>query len=79
MHKFIVYGKPDCPYCRDVTEYLKAEDKAFSYVDIQETGLMQVAFKAAYKTVPQVFLETEHDVVHIGDSQDFLQYITDNS
>ena len=74
---FIVYSKPNCTFCDQVKSLLSARGLAFREIrfDVgqsKEDGAEYVnvaEFKAKYpeaKTVPQIFLAEDQELVHVG-------------
>lgn len=65
---FWVYGKQDCSYCRRAVELLQGHNQRVAYIDIAN-----IPNTANWKTVPQVFTETDH----IGGYEDLVNYLTE--
>lgn len=53
--KWVVLGKPECPWCRKVESLLHDYDIEFVYMNIIGTELHQFLINSGLETVPQVF------------------------
>lgn len=62
---YIVYGKPNCPYCEKAKGLLKTKGLEFEYKTLDEDysrdDLLDVCrpFRVIPKTMPQIFLQSE--------------------
>jgi len=73
-NRTILYGKPDCPYCKMATEELSLRGIPFDYVDLDE--IKKTAAEVTGRkvtTVPQIYLEGRY----IGGYDDLMSYLTD--
>ncbi len=75
-NRTILYGKPDCPYCKMATEELSLRGIPFDYVDLDE--IKKTAAEVTGRkvtTVPQIYLEGRY----IGGYEDLMSYLTDEA
>lgn len=74
---FIVYSKPNCPFCDQAKNLLRAQNLDYREIrfdvgqsKVEGAEYVNVAeFKAKYpdaKTAPQIFLEDGDNLVHVG-------------
>jgi glutaredoxin 1 len=71
MERYLVIGKESCPYCTKAKELLELCEAKYDYVDVQQVNSADVAklerlAGQEFRTVPQIFLETEKEVEYIG-------------
>lgn len=58
---FLIYGKPDCPWCDRAKDLLYKSGESFDYIDVaQDTAARNMIVDMGAKTVPQVFFESHH-------------------
>jgi ribonucleoside-diphosphate reductase alpha chain len=72
----ILYGKPDCPYCKMATEELSLRGIPFDYIDLEE--IKKTAAEVTGRkvtTVPQIYLEGRY----IGGYEDLMSFLTDEA
>lgn len=55
--RYVIIGKPGCPWCDKVADLLFTRDKKFTYLKITSPGdpLRTFLYDNGLKTVPQVF------------------------
>tara|TARA_Y100000593_G_scaffold37982_1_gene73718 strand:- start:8611 stop:8895 length:285 start_codon:yes stop_codon:yes gene_type:complete len=84
MKKFIVYGKPNCPYCQRTKVLLdfeknKGGEIQYTYIDIMDPenkGFYDFVIGAGHKSVPQIYLEHPLGInyQHIGGFSELVEY-----
>lgn len=56
---FVVYGKPECPWCDRVKDILRGQ--AHTYIDLsKDDQALEYIRSQGHKTVPQVYRYGEH-------------------
>ena len=68
---YIIYGKPNCPYCIKAISLLWDHGKDFSYMGMSKEFLTSYGFK----TYPQIFLQTVEEDIHIGGYQHLQRHL----
>lgn len=52
---FVIYGRPNCPWCDKAKSLLQERGLTFEYHDIYEEGLVDWIKAQGVKTVPQIY------------------------
>jgi glutaredoxin 3 len=77
--KYIVYGKTNCPFCEKAKNILTARKEQFEYLvldkDYTREELLQLAPDA--KTVPQIWLDSNGELFHIGGYTELVDHFRD--
>ena len=56
MANYVIYGKPDCPWCDRAKELLTSKGEEFTYVDIStDLKAKTKILNAGLRSVPQVY------------------------
>ena len=81
MNRYIVFSKPQCPYCIKAVELLKEKGVVNSVVNFNDSMDQQIILsevKAAYdyKTVPMVFKRDGDSVQFIGGYTDLVEHFS---
>lgn len=71
--KYVIYGKPNCPYCEMAKNALTVAELPFTYLTLNEDftveGLIEMVIaKTGVRpsTFPQIFALTEEDLDYVG-------------
>lgn len=73
MAKWVILGKPECPYCEKATDLLHLYDIEFVYMNVIGSDLYQFLLNCGKTTVPQVY----RDGQLIGGYEDLVSYLGD--
>lgn len=77
---YIVYGKPNCPFCDKAKNLLESKGKEYVYVDVSENqDAYNYLVSNGFRSVPQVFLKGKSDdstLVHVGGYEGLLKALT---
>lgn len=58
---YTVYGKPNCPECEKLKNFLNNRQTSYEYIDISENqDKREVLMNMGYRSVPQVFQGEQH-------------------
>ena len=75
MEKITIYGRPACPYCDLAVALCEQRGFAFTYIDIQASGMsiaeLQAKVGQPVRTVPQIFVGSRH----VGGYTDFYDHV----
>jgi glutaredoxin len=77
MTKFVVYSKPECPWCDKIKDLLIKERRPFEEIDVAHSMENLMELKTLYpevKTVPQLFLMDGENATRIGGYGDAANY-----
>lgn len=66
--KYVIYGKGNCPYCEKAKTLLTIKKQEFEYLTLDKDYTREELFELApdAKTVPQIWLDTNGELFHIG-------------
>lgn len=71
--KFIVYGKPGCPFCVRAEEELKRRGETVEYIDVtKDVEALKFLRSNGFTTVPQIYLNDHSH--HIGGYTGLMQW-----
>jgi glutaredoxin len=74
---YIIYSTPVCVYCKKAKELM--DEKGLAYREISLAArLDREQFKQenpSMKTVPQIFVEWEDEIEHIGGYEDLVKHL----
>lgn len=73
MSKWVVLGKPECPWCTKVETLLHDHDIEFVYMNVLGTDLYQFMINCGLLTVPQVY----RDGSLVGGYEDTEAYLSE--
>lgn len=77
--KYVIYGKDNCPYCNKAKHLLSSNNIQFEYLtmgkDYTREELLELAPDA--KTVPQIWLEMDDQLLYIGGYNELEQSLKD--
>lgn len=79
--KFYVYSKKDCPWCDKVKDFLKEQGATVEVRDVFEPGVLNFLMSEGYKTVPQVFRQSNRhrfDMEYIGGYESTVKWFKEN-
>lgn len=71
---FTIYGKENCGYCKRALAWMEKHDHSYEYISLDNQAAL-TEFKQANptaRTVPQIFVEKDGDVKHIGGYTDLV-------
>lgn len=75
----IIYGKDNCPHCVRAKEFAVSKGIPFVYKTLGEgytkEELIEKCSPFVPRTLPQIFLESNLDSVHIGGADDFIYFV----
>lgn len=71
--KWVVLGKPECPWCEKIEELLHENYIEFVYMNVIGTELYHFLINCGLNTVPQVY----HNGNRIGGYEDTERYISE--
>lgn len=72
LKTILIYSMPGCVACGQLAEMLDRRGVLYKKVDIYEDNeAMNVMREIGLRSVPQVFLEEDNTVVHMGDYNKF--------
>jgi glutaredoxin len=72
--RYVVLGKPDCPYCDDAIVLLEKYALPYSYINV-DTQTKQFLRALGLTTVPQVWQSTEYGICYIGGYDQLLNWL----
>ena len=82
MEKYLVYGKPDCPFCDNAKAMLTVRDKEFQYlsldVDYHKEDMIEMVvdtFGITPRTFPQIILTTDIGATYIGGFEQLRDFL----
>ena len=76
--KYIVFGRPSCPYCVKAQKLLEYHDLTYKMVNFEQSQASVLnEIKSAYdwKTVPMVFLRDGAKIEFIGGFTDLKEHL----
>lgn len=69
--KIIVYGKPNCSFCKRASALLESKKLNFDYIDLSDNQTALDYIKSiGCRTVPQIFING----THVGGYDDLVEY-----
>ena len=75
LKTILIYSMSSCVACGQLADLLDRKDVPYKKVDIYEDNeAMNVMRECGLRSVPQVFLEYENTVVHLGDYNKFKSF-----
>ena len=76
--KYIIFIKPECPYCIKTIDLLKSKKKKYKAIKFkagQEETLREVKEAYGWQTVPIVFLWRKDSLILIGGYTELSEHI----
>jgi glutaredoxin len=72
--EYTVFGKPNCQYCVKAKALLEKKGEAYRYADVESDSMalqsmhdmVLDATGAKARTVPQIFVDSDHYLTYIG-------------
>ncbi len=59
--RFVIFSKPNCPYCDEAKRMIDSYDEAYFEWDISEDGFAKgFLIQSGFTTVPQVYFNGRH-------------------
>ncbi len=79
---FIIYGKPNCPFCTNAKILLEQREQDFKYLTLDEDySLDQIQSLVLEKTgvlprtFPQIFVEDGEQLTHVGGFSELREFM----
>ena len=77
--KFIIYGKPACPFCTKAKELCEQKGAQYAYEDVgskEDVARLQEKIGRPVSTVPQIFMMSEGFAEYIGGYDELLKRLS---
>jgi len=82
MAKFVIYGRPGCPWCEKAKQYLSLRNVGFKYVNVRESEANMHEFREWFpdaQTVPQImYWHDENTFTRVGGYTDLEAFFPRN-
>lgn len=80
MSKYLIYSSPGCGYCLQAKRVLASKGLEYDYIDLVDVddadkAQLQESAGRPFRTVPQIFKETDQGLQYIGGYTDLMAYL----
>lgn len=77
--EYVIYGTPDCHYCKQAVKLLEHAGIPYTYMDARSSEFFQQTFVSkGIRTVPQIFAreDTSEHERHVGGFEELMKEVS---